>query len=700
MRVRVLTRDEMLQLGWMPENNYLRPPPTSAYSDSFGDSQAPYHGELIELTDCRGGERFFGRHIPSSRNFTQDMLKVARVKSREQLLIEGWTEEIGLLRDPDRRHLWTPPTYGEWVSIDGAVETAGVSAFRGIPRGGDGQKNGYYLREFLVDSPIVRLVFGDLPTPVAAPAPWADVPLLTFRTMTVDQLRACGWTQSGDLLEHTDGSRVYTDGQLWGSERTLTRRSWEHAGDWAPVNGGYNLAPIACLTARFKTREQLLAEGWTEDRPSGSREVLRQPNSTSRWYAPPYGRWAPIHGTVYHSRRAGVLATVLVADLNNNPWPRDMFEDCPALRLVFGDTTVVPGAPDEPVEAAPPETNRRVLETIAAFRDAPIEAARSLVTCGFELETQATEGTRADGSGDDEDAEYDEDAWQSAVDERFSSMISSRSTLSRYRREMPAWLAGMSQDRCRLTMEYAGVETLQDLLDKEMIDQDTFDSLHDSIREDAEDQVDRRDYQVERGGCSWIRSNFDIPADVEVGTDGSVSGYEFRTVGALDYQRFTSAADRIFKLDHTIDNGCSFHIHLAIPGVKHRHGNLLQKALTEYLIENIDRVPATVRQRWAAIRSNTYITPGVQKGQKYMFVWKHEQGTWEFRCFGNVQNAEDAKVCLDLAIEAMQYGYMVTTGQVDLFSRRHGFVGDWRTLCFDTLTQGTPISRFLSTRAA
>jgi hypothetical protein len=166
----------------------------------------------------------------------------------------------------------------------------------------------------------------------------------------------------------------------------------------------------------------------------------------------------------------------------------------------------------------------------------------------------------------------------------------------------------------------------------------------------------------------FMDNNYNIPAKIEVGEDGSVEGFEFRTKGGLSYTQFKRAAEGIFKLSHQIDTECSFHIHVGVKGIKHNYGPRMQAALVQYLIENISRVPASVRQRWVDVENNQYIKGLYESKSKYSFIHKHEQGTWEFRCFGNVKNARDAMQCLDLAIEAMQFAYSVLTGESSLLS--------------------------------
>lgn len=147
---------------------------------------------------------------------------------------------------------------------------------------------------------------------------------------------------------------------------------------------------------------------------------------------------------------------------------------------------------------------------------------------------------------------------------------------------------------------------------------------------------------------------------IEVGSDSSVSGGEVRTVGALKPTQFMAAATALFTgHDFEIDTGCSFHIHLSVPGVKHSYGPRLQGEMMTYLLENRHRLPESVQERLksGAVRFCQF---RIDK-DKMRAVHGHPQRTWEFRLFGNVTNAHDAWKCLLLAIDALRHAYQVQT---------------------------------------
>lgn len=145
---------------------------------------------------------------------------------------------------------------------------------------------------------------------------------------------------------------------------------------------------------------------------------------------------------------------------------------------------------------------------------------------------------------------------------------------------------------------------------------------------------------------------------IEVGSDSSVRGGEIRTIGALSPQEFMSAAIALFNgHDFEIDEGCSFHIHLSVPGVKHTYGKRLQAEMMAYLLEHSNRLPRRVQERLksSAIRFCQFKLDS----DKMRAVHGHPQKTWEFRLFGNITKATDAWRCLLLAIDALRHAYRV-----------------------------------------
>lgn len=157
----------------------------------------------------------------------------------------------------------------------------------------------------------------------------------------------------------------------------------------------------------------------------------------------------------------------------------------------------------------------------------------------------------------------------------------------------------------------------------------------------------------------------DLPGSalVDAGTDGSVEGFEFRTVGALSVRQFVQALDVVFHetVTHKVDVGCSFHLHVGLgKEVKFSFNPLMQAHVYEYLMEHLDEVPKSVLTRWDTLHTpvrpgNNYFAASINSN-KYTFVHFHQKyGTLEYRCFGNINSKAEALVCLRLAMRATRY---------------------------------------------
>jgi len=156
--------------------------------------------------------------------------------------------------------------------------------------------------------------------------------------------------------------------------------------------------------------------------------------------------------------------------------------------------------------------------------------------------------------------------------------------------------------------------------------------------------------------------------DIEIVGDQSVSGKELRTIGGLDRHEFANATKAIFDgiedSDHYVDRDCSAHIHIKLGDIRHYYGDgKLHNAIMEYLIFNLDRLPKSVQQRLKS-GGNRWIKPYMDNN-KYRWVNFHDQGTIEFRLFGNIDNADDLFQCQQIALESLAYGYQVRFGDYE-----------------------------------
>jgi hypothetical protein len=387
-----------------------------------------------------------------------------------------------------------------------------------------------------------------------------------------------------------------------------------------PGAAGRDAAPAAAPATRrlrVMTRDELLAAGW-EDR------------GDSLWNA--NLGWDIPDGMQVHCGRE---VEVRESDIRRGGGAPGGFFAYDGWNFLVA--MCVPAGTPAPTPRRQPRPKSGLPEAALRFRDAPRIGRLALLTCGFELETQETEGHTWTGVAESE-TYLDEEAWADAVSSRVSEILG----------DVPGHLPSSLLTR-----------------------------VEEAVRESVEEDIPQSDYEREADPAEWMRDNYRIPTDVQVGHDGSVSGFEFRTRGALTYMRFRRAAEGIYRLSHDVDTECSFHIHLAVRGVKHQYGERMQMALVEYLTRNISRVPESVRTRWT--EDNQYISRLVSEAEKYSFIRFHPQGTWEFRCFGNVQSSADAMRCLDLAVDAMQFAYRAVSGQASLLADSMRNRSEWET---------------------
>ncbi len=326
-----------------------------------------------------------------------------------------------------------------------------------------------------------------------------------------------------------------------------------------------------------------------------------------------------------------------------------------------------------------PLTSRQLIEK---YRNASESERLSMVRLGFELETQQTEGLTWATC---ESGEPDMDRMHEYATERAQEYATDIDEFFTYiEDEFIQSLNMLASRKKRELLAAVNINTLHEACKSGLLTIDESDVIE-SMESTILDNVNSDDF-CESGD---IGQHIDIPARIEAVNDSSVSGFEFRTIGGLELAEVKTAAENIFRFDHKIDTKCSFHVHISIPGVKHQYGTELQAAMTEYLLINIAKIPDSIKQRWAD--DCGYFKPMISR-DKYAFVHMHDQGTWEFRCFGNVKNSKDAETCFLLATEALQYGYKVVAGNITLLKQISGVDNSrFRELCEDSMHQTIPL---------
>lgn len=195
------------------------------------------------------------------------------------------------------------------------------------------------------------------------------------------------------------------------------------------------------------------------------------------------------------------------------------------------------------------------------------------------------------------------------------------------------------------------------------------------------------------GDATYRQGN--LPVDlslIDVKYDGTVSGFEFTTNGPKDWSGVRRAAAHIFNkklFNHEVGVGCSFHVHVSVPGVQHTYNPALQRHLVEYVLDNQHRLSEAVRKRFREAPENKhYIQPRLD-GDKYRFVHYNSRcNSWEFRCFGNVDNLTDALQCIRLAREAVSYAYRMKLEKRTSPTQHAWYEGnDWYNLMIRSMNE-------------
>jgi hypothetical protein len=279
---------------------------------------------------------------------------------------------------------------------------------------------------------------------------------------------------------------------------------------------------------------------------------------------------------------------------------------------------------------------------------------------GLELECQEVFGESKESLGEDYDPEIDESATDGAIaDYRYQ--------LNGERLSGIYGTSEFNKHLLRLTKEH-GQKFVDWYKDNERFSYDDFvdefgsdDIIDDYLSEIATENTETIYYDREKPDyIDWVVGELStkIKQDWSVVSDASISGCEFVLDGSgVDYDETISAIDVLVDGldDLVVDGNCSFHVHVSEANRKHRYGPKFQYLLCKYIADNIKSCPTPLLYRWADSWRNRYFA--FQKSDKRMtFVsYRSEHDTWEFRCFGGVDTAEDMKFCVDMTRDAYTY---------------------------------------------
>lgn len=341
---------------------------------------------------------------------------------------------------------------------------------------------------------------------------------------------------------------------------------------------------------------------------------------------------------------------------------------------------------------------------ITDMRDAEFEAAKRMIHCGFELETQSTLGHRWSDQGavPPQTETVNSDANERAYSEGVENAIraherSLESIFSAWEpTTRPRWMTNCTPSEAVSALNHMKLPNLNALFTHGVITAEQMETIRNNIRRRALREVRREDFRP-RGGRVGFTEYFHLyhglNQSVQVGYDSSVRGFEFRTRGPRAYDQFIEESRTVFALQHEIDVACSFHIHLSVNGVAHRYSQRLQQAMMEYIIDHMDTLPNEVRERFQYAYQSTHFKTQLLLN-KYTFVsYSSEHNTWEFRCFGNVSSVDSGKACLDMAITALQHAYKVITGKAKLASDSYALSQEhWSMAMYEAMNRGLNVS--------
>jgi hypothetical protein len=166
----------------------------------------------------------------------------------------------------------------------------------------------------------------------------------------------------------------------------------------------------------------------------------------------------------------------------------------------------------------------------------------------------------------------------------------------------------------------------------------------------------------------------DIDTDYTCCDDQSVSGGEIKTDDAWTYDDILNATDTILTDIRAangcyIDKDCSFHVHVQLGDIYHVYGTgKIVRYIMQYIALNFDQLPSSVRDRLYN-GGNRWIYPRCDNN-KYRWVHVHDQGTVEFRLFGNISEYGDGVACIDFVSKALAYAYKAVRRKLPLVNDR------------------------------
>jgi hypothetical protein len=161
------------------------------------------------------------------------------------------------------------------------------------------------------------------------------------------------------------------------------------------------------------------------------------------------------------------------------------------------------------------------------------------------------------------------------------------------------------------------------------------------------------------------KEHFEITG-FDTDTDGSVSGWEFKTLdqledGGVDYPTALQLAETFYDelpSEYSCDYRCSCHTHIKVLGIDRHVGSYRLYVLILDELSKVwsgNTVPSKVLERIKYCHH--HYAPRSTHTEKFNTVRVHPSGTWEFRLWGNCQDSSEVSFCVNATIDCFRKAY-------------------------------------------
>jgi len=221
-----------------------------------------------------------------------------------------------------------------------------------------------------------------------------------------------------------------------------------------------------------------------------------------------------------------------------------------------------------------------------------------------------------------------------------------------------------------------------------IIDEYTETSLRCILDDEIDSVIDNRDVQDNE----WDGEGF-VDLDGWDNCDDATRDIvrEYQTSGGVSYDRLEKLVSKLFRYsgECVVPKNGSCHTHVQISGVKHSvtFNSVLHCAILYALSQQLDSIPESCKRRILTRDiERQYFCLEESPCTKFTAIQCHNQGTWEFRLFGHVNNTEDVMQCVRIAGESIIQGYKLYREGFDVHDVKQfrklfaEYVRDWAKL--------------------